>query len=78
MISSKVLAAAEQNTRECIYRGQNSLEVWARLPVVLLFGDDYQHKPVDKNGAINGCDKRCCGVEQYVTDKMSEAELLAY
>jgi predicted GTPase len=28
MISSKVLAAAERNTRECIYNGQNSTELW--------------------------------------------------
>ena len=34
--------------------------------------------PLDKNDAINGCDKRCCGTEQYVTDKMSEAQLFAY
>ena len=34
--------------------------------------------PVDKNGAINGYDKRCCGAEQNITDKMSEAQLFAY
>ena len=78
MISSKVLAAAERNTRECIYRGQNSSKIWGGLPVVLLFGDDYQLMPVDKNGAINGYAKRCCGAEQHVTDKMSEAQLFAY
>ena len=78
MISSKVLAAAERNTRECIYRGQNSSKIWGGLPVVLLFGDDYQLMPVDKNGAINGYYKRCCGAEQHVTDKMTEAQLFAY
>ena len=78
MISSKVLAAAERNTRECIYRGQNSTEIWDGLPVVILFGDDYQLMPVDKNGAINGYDKRRCGVEQHVTDKMTQAQLFAY
>ncbi len=78
MISSKVLAAAERNTRECIYRGQNSSELWGGLPVVILFGDDYQLMPVDKSGAINGYDKRCCGAEQHVTDKMTEAQLFAY
>ena len=76
--SSKVLAAAERNTRECIYRGQNSSEIWGGLPVVLLFGDDYQLMPVDKSGAINGYDKQCCGAEQHVTDKMTEAQLFAY
>ena len=78
MISSKVLAAAERNTRECIYKGQNTSEIWGGLPVVLLFGDDYQLMPVDKNGAINGYDKRCCGSEQHVTDKMTPAQLFAY
>ena len=34
--------------------------------------------PVDKNGVINGYDKRCCGAEQHVTDKMTEAQLFAY
>ena len=33
--------------------------------------------PVDKNGAINIYNKRCCGAEQYITDKMSEAQLFA-
>ena len=46
--------------------------------VFLLFGDDYQLMPVDKNGAINGYDKRCCGAEQHVTDKMTPAQLFAY
>ena len=78
MISSKILAAAERHTRECIYRGQNSSEIWGGLPVVLLFGDDYQLMPVDKNGAINGYDKMCCGKEQHVTDKMTQAQLFAH
>ena len=78
MISSKVLAAAERNTRECIYHGQNSTEIWGGLPVVILFGDDYQLMPVDKNGAINGYDKRRYGAEQHVTDKMTLAQLFAY
>ena len=37
-----------------IYQGQNSSEIWGGLPVVLLFGDDYQLMPVDKNDVING------------------------
>ena len=47
MISSKVLAVAERNTRICIYNGQNSTELWGGLPVVILFGDDYQLMPVN-------------------------------
>merc|ERR1711923_73738 len=78
MISSKVLAAVECNTRECIYHGQNTSEIWRGLPVVLLFGDNYQLMPIDKNGAINGYNKRCRGAEQHVTDKMTQAQLFAY
>ena len=78
MVSSNVLAAAERNTRDCIYRGQNSNELWGGLPVVLLFGDDYQLMPVTKNGAINSFAKRKDGVYQHVTEKMTDVQLLAY
>ena len=74
MIGSKVLASEERNTRECIYKGQNTFEICGRLPVVLLFGDDYQLMSVDKNGAINDYDKQYCGAEQHVTDKMKQAQ----
>jgi len=42
MLSSKILAVAERNVRECAFKGQNSKEIWGGVPVVLLFGDDYQ------------------------------------
>ena len=77
MISSKVLAAAERNTRQCIYDGHNSGEVWGGLPVVLLFGDDYQLMPIGE-GAIQSFSKRKQGSLQHVTDKMTSAQLLAY
>ena len=72
MISSKVLAAAERNTRVCIYRSQNSSEIWGGLPVVLLFGDDYQLMPVDKNGAIN----RIQGKSMLENKKLSDREIM--
>ena len=78
MISSKDLAAAERNTQKCIYRGQNSSEIWGGLPAVLLFGDDYQLMPVDKNGAINGYYKMCHGADEHVTHKMTDAQLFEY
>ncbi len=78
MMSSKVLAAAERNTRECIYRGQNTREIWGGLPVVLLFGDDYQLMPVAGDGAISGYAKRVLGAEQHVTNKMTQAQLFRY
>ena len=78
MISSKVLAAAERNTRQCIYNGQNSTEVWGGLPVVLLFGDDYQLMPIAEEGAIQGFHKKQEGVGKHVTNKMTSSQLLAY
>ena len=66
MINSKVLAAAERNTRDCIYNGQNSTELWGGLPVILLFGDDYQLMPIKVVGAIQGYINKQEGVEQYV------------
>ncbi len=54
MLSSKILAVAERNVRECAFKGQNSKEIWGGVPVVLLFGDDYQLFPVIDEGAIQG------------------------
>jgi hypothetical protein len=48
------LAVAERNIRECAFKGQNSKEIWGRVPIVLLFGDDYQLFPVIDEGAIQG------------------------
>jgi hypothetical protein len=78
MISSSVLAAAESNTRHCIYNGQNSSETWGGLPVVLLFGDDYQLMPIKKDGAINGYDKKCCRSEHHLTEKMTDKQLTVF
>ena len=77
-VSSKVLAAAEQNVRECIYKGQNSKEYFGGLPVVLLFGDDYQLMPIMEEGAIQGYAKKLEGVEKHIKDKMSPDQLLKY
>jgi hypothetical protein len=54
MISSRLIAAAERNTRQCAFGGQNSKQYWGGLPVVLLFGDDFQLPPVQEKGAIYG------------------------
>jgi hypothetical protein len=54
MLSSKVLNAAERNVQHSVYKGQNGGEIWGGVPVVLLFGDDYQLFPVIEEGAIQG------------------------
>ena len=57
MLNSHVTFGAEDHVRECAYNGHNSRERWGGVPVVLLFGDDYQLPPTDKNGAIDGYTK---------------------
>ena len=57
MLNSHVTFGAEEHVRECAFNGHNYRERWGGVPVVLLFGDDYQLPPTDKNGAINGYDK---------------------
>jgi hypothetical protein len=69
MLSSKVLAAAERNVRHSVYKGQNSGEIWGGVPVVLLFGDDYQLFPVIEEGAIQGYSKKTLKMPQTPTAK---------
>ncbi len=53
---------------------QNGGEIWGGVPVVLLFGDDYQLFPV-KEGAIQGYSKKKLKVPQTPTAKMSASQL---
>jgi hypothetical protein len=76
MLSSKVLAAAERNVRHSVYKGQNSGEIWGGVPVVLLFGDDYQLSPVIKEGAIQGYSKKTLKMPQTPTAKRTASQLL--
>lgn len=57
MLNSHVTFGAEEHARECAFNGHNRRERWGGIPVVLLFGDDYQLPPVDKKGAIHGYSK---------------------
>ncbi len=54
MLNSTLIVAAEQNISHCIYGQQNQDKMWEGLPVVFIFGDDYQLPPVIESGTING------------------------
>jgi hypothetical protein len=76
MLSSKVLAAAEINIRKTVYNGQNTQEIWGGIPAVLLFGDDYQLRPVIEEGAIQGYFKMSTTGPLAPTNKLSATQLL--
>ena len=76
MLSSKILAVAERNVRECAFKGQNSKEIWGGVPVVLLFGDDYQLFPVIDEGAIQGYSRMNSKVPQTPTTRMTPSQLI--
>jgi len=76
MLSSKILAVTERNVRECAFKGQNSKEIWGGVPVVLLFGDDYQLFPVIDEGAIQGYSRMNSKVPQTPTTKMTPSQLI--
>jgi hypothetical protein len=74
MLSSKTLAAAERNARHSVYKGQNSGEIWGGVPVVLLFGDDYQLFPVIEEDAIQVYSKKKLKMPQTPTAKTSASQ----
>ncbi len=76
MLSSKVLAAVERNIRHSVYKGQNSGEIWGGVPVVLLFGDDYQLFSGIEEGAIQGYSKKKLNMTQTLTAKTTVSKLL--
>ncbi len=77
MLSLKVLAAAERTVWHSVYKGQNSGEIWGGVPVVLLFGDDYQLFLVIEEGAIQGYSKKKLKMPQSPTAKLSASQLLS-
>jgi len=61
MLASHILATAETHIRLSAFGGNNAKEYWGGVPVVLLFGDDYQLKPVAAEGAIAAYNKKLNG-----------------
>ena len=76
MLSSIILAVTERNVRECVFKGQNSKEIWGGVLVVLLFGDDYQLFPVIDKGAIQGYSRMNNKLQQTPTTRMTSSQLL--
>ena len=76
MISSGLLGTAERNIRHCVYGGQNQTELWGGVPVILIFGNDYQLFPVAEEGAIYGYSKKQQQWNQTSTTTKSQHQLL--
>ncbi len=76
MLSSKVLGAAERNIRTAVYNGHNSQDIWGGVPVVILFGNNYQLWPVIEEGTIQGYSKMTAPGEFTPTNKETAAQLL--
>jgi hypothetical protein len=76
MLRSIILAITERNVRECVFKGQNSKEIWGGVPVVLLFGDNYQLFPVIDKGAIQGYSRMNDKLQQTPTTRMISSQLL--
>jgi hypothetical protein len=66
----------ERNVRECVFKGQYNKEIWGGVPVVLLFGDDYQLFPVLDEGAIHGYSRMNNKLQQTLTTRMTSSQLL--
>ena len=76
LLDSSFLAAAERNVQHCIFGRKNITESCGGLPVVLLFGDDYQLFPLEKCGAIEGFARRTKFKIASLTSKGPAVQLL--
>ena len=76
MISSMLMGGAERNVRHCSFGSQNRQESWAGIPVVLLFGDDFQLPPVIEEGAVEGFAKESSLYGQKPEKKPRDQQLL--
>ena len=54
LLSNEVVAKAEYNTSQTVYKGSNSNKFWGNVPIVIFIGDDYQLPSVSK-GALCAC-----------------------
>ncbi|KAL3799034.1 hypothetical protein HJC23_005173 [Cyclotella cryptica] len=52
LLGAKTIAAAERNLQETVFNEHSKNIPWGGIPVIILFGDDYQLPPVLVDGAI--------------------------
>ena len=78
MISLLLIISAERNVRDCAYGQKNQEELWGGIPVVFLFGDDYQLFPVGEDGAINGFYKMQKLWEEGESRELPQQQLIPY
>ncbi len=82
MISQHVLGSAELNISTTAHSGGHETEDWGGIPVIVVFGDDYQLPPPATNGAIdalfnqgNTAETRK-GAHQFIKSAESTSELM--
>jgi hypothetical protein len=52
LLGAKTIAAAERNLQETVFNEHSKNIPWGGIPVIILFGDDFQLPPVLVDGAI--------------------------
>jgi hypothetical protein len=71
-LGAKTVAAAERNLRETVFNEHAKNIPWGGIPVILLFGDDYQLPPVLVDGAITLFGKRTNIKKNFTRNKATK------
>lgn len=78
LLGAKTVAGAERNIRETVYNEHGKAMAWGDIPVIILFGDDYQLPPVLVDGAIslfgNRADLRKKNLQQKPTRQSPDSQ----
>jgi len=76
MIVSMLMGGAERNVRHCSFGSQHRQESWGGIPVVLLFGDNFQLSPVIEEDTVDGFAKKSLLYDQKPEKKPRDQQLL--